>query len=140
MHRPLHRGGGGGHDRNDGPHQRQQHRCQHDGYAQKEGGRVPRGQGGLLPIPRAGGPADGDGGPHGEPHDHHREHVHHLGADGDGGGAGDDIELADDEEVRHAVERLEEVGEQVGQREAEDGLEDASGGEVLFHGDHSFFA
>ena len=34
--------------------------------------------------------------------------------------AGDALVLADDEQVGHAVERLQEIGEQIGERKADD--------------------
>ena len=58
--------------------------------------------------------------------------MHDLGADGDGGGVGHALELADDVEVGHAVEPLQKIGEEIGQREAEHVLSDAADGEIVF--------
>ena len=83
---------------------------------------------------------DADGRAHGKAHDHHREHMHHLRADGHGGRAGDAVERPDDEQASHAVERLQKVLEQVGQREQDNIFEYAAGGEISFHCTGSLFS
>ena len=60
--------------------------------------------------------------------------MHDLAADGDGRRAGHALKLADDEQVRHAVKRLEEIGKQIGQREANHIFQDAALGQIVFHG------
>ena len=54
---------------------------------------------------------------HSQPHQHDRDHVHDLAADGHRRRARHTVKLADEEQVRHAVKRLQKVGEQVRQRE-----------------------
>ena len=63
-----------------------------------------------LHVPGAHGLANGDGGAHGEAHDHDGQHVHDLRAYRDCRDVRDAAELSRDEEVRHSVERLQEVG------------------------------
>ena len=58
--------------------------------------------------------------PMARPTKHHGEHVHDLRADGDGGRRRDGLKLADDEKIRHAVERLQEVGKKIGKGKADD--------------------
>ena len=54
--------------------------------------------------------------------------------DGDGGGAVDAVELADDEQVGHAVQGLQKVGQQIGQGKIQNILKYAPGGQVSLHG------
>ena len=68
------------------------------------------------PVPGPHRPADGDGAAHGQAHDDDREHMGHLAAHGDGGDGVGPVILAGDEEVRQAVEGLQEAGEEVGER------------------------
>lgn len=63
----------------------------------------------LLSISRADRLTDADGRAHRKADDHHRQHVHDLRSDGNGGGAGDALKLTDDEQIRHAVERLQKI-------------------------------
>ena len=57
-----------------------------------------------------------------------------MTADGDGGGAVDAVELADDEQVGHAVQGLQKVGQQIGQGKIQNILKYAPGGQVSLHG------
>lgn len=84
-------------------------------------------------VARADGLSDADNRSHCKPDDHHREHMHHLRADGNGGRAGDALELTDNEQVSHSIERLQKIRKQLGQRKQNSILEYAAGGEVLFH-------
>ena len=60
--------------------------------------------------------------------------MHDLTADGHRRRAGRVGVLADDEQVGHAVERLQEVREQIRQRKAHDVAKDAAGREIFLHG------
>ena len=44
-----------------------------------------------------------DGGTHGQPDDHDRQHVHELAADGNRRYALGSVKLADDEQIRQAI-------------------------------------
>ena len=66
---------------------------------------------------RTDGVADAHRDTHSQPHQHDRDHVHDLAADGHRRRARHTVKLADEEQVRHAVKRLQKVGEQVRQRE-----------------------
>lgn len=79
----------------------------------KEQHRASDAAGGFLPIFAAHRAADGDGRPHGEPDDDDGQHVHQLASDGDGRDRCGAIEETGDEEVGHAVERLQKTGEKV---------------------------
>lgn len=79
----------------------------------KEQHRASDAAGGFLPISAAHRAADGDGRPHGEPDDDDGQHVHQLASDGDGRDRCGAIEETCDEEVGHAVERLQKTGEKV---------------------------
>ena len=125
--------GRGGHDRRDRPREREQQPCQHDAQRQKQRRRVADAAGCAPAVARADGLADRDRRAHGEADDHDREHVHDLTADGHGGRAGHALILADDEQVGHAVERLQEIREQIRQRKAHDVAEDAAGREIFLH-------
>ena len=57
--------------------------------------------------------ADGDGRPHGESDDDDGQHVHQLASDGDSRDRRGTIEEPCDEEVGHAVEGLQEAGDEV---------------------------
>ena len=114
-------------------HEAHQRRRQHYRAHHKEGDGVADDLRGLLFVACAHGPADADGGTHRHAHQYHSDHMHHLTADGDSGGACHPLEPADDEEVCHAVEGLQKVREQIGQRESEDVFQHAAAGEVFFH-------
>ena len=105
-----------GHSADDGPCQQQQ-RHRHD---QRKPGKqrdcVAHGLGGLSLLPAAHGLANGNGGAHGQPHDHDGEHVHHLASDGNRRGARRAFKLADDKQIGHAVERLQKIRKQIGRR------------------------
>ena len=60
--------------------------------------------------------------------------MHHLAADGNGGGAVHPAVAADEKQIGHAVKGLQKVREQVGQREAENAFEHATAGERVLHG------
>ena len=61
------------------------------------------------------GPANSDRCSHGKAHDHHSDHMHHLTANGHRRCAGHTFKLPDDEQIRHAVQRLQKVRKQIGQ-------------------------
>ena len=126
------------HDSRDGADEQEQHRRQRKRNDGKQRDGIASGLCGLRPVARPDGAGDGDGRAHGESHEHDRQHVHDLRADGDRSRRGDAPVLADDEQVGHAVERLQEIGEQIGQGEADNVAENAAGGQILFHGNSSF--
>ena len=68
----------------------------------------------LPAVACADGLADADSRSHRKPDDHDREHMHHLRADGNRSRAGDALKLTDDEQVGHAVERLQKIRKQIG--------------------------
>ena len=78
-------------------------------------------------------PADADRDTHRQPHQHDRDHVHELAANGHRRDAGRALKLADDEQVCHTVQRLQKVGEQVGQGEVQHIFKHTAGGEVFLH-------
>lgn len=125
----------GGHEADDALGEGQHGQGEHGGGAHKQGDGVADVAVGLGPVLCAHGLADHHGGAHGQAHDHHREHVHHLAADGNGGGAVNLAIAADEKQVGHAVKGLQEVREQVRQRETENVFEHAAAGEVVLHGD-----
>lgn len=59
--------------------------------------------------------SDGDSGTHGKPDDHYRQHMHDLRADGNSGRTGNSFKLTDNEKIRHSVQSLQKIGEQIGQ-------------------------
>lgn len=87
----------------------------------------------VEPV-RADRTADGDGRAHGKTHDDHGEHVQHLAAVRHRGDAVDADELSGDEQIGHAVQRLQEIRQQIRQREGDDRSEHASRCQVLSHG------
>lgn len=123
----------GGDEPDDGVHEAHQRRRQHYRAHHKEGDGVADDLRGLLFVACAHRPADADSGTHRHAHQYHSDHMHHLTADGDSGGACHPLEPADDEKVCHAVEGLQKVREQIGQREGEDVFQHAAAGEVFFH-------
>ena len=127
-----------GHDGRDRPDEQEQDRRQHEGNDRKERDSIAGGPGDGSPVPRADGAGNGDRGTHGEADEHDRQHVHDLRANGDRSRRGDALILADDEQVGHAVERLQEIGKQIGQGVADNVAEYAAGGQILFHGNSSF--
>ena len=133
LRRPHHGLRRGGHDGHDGIYKPQQHQRQDHGQGQKDGRRAAHGVGGPLALLAAHGLGDGDGGTHGQPHQHDGDHVHDLAADGDGRRAGYALKLADDEQVGHAVQRLQKIRQQIGQGKQQDIPQNAAGGEVTFH-------
>ena len=64
---------------------------------------------------RADGLTDRDRRAHGKAHDHHSDHMHHLTANGHRRCAGHTFKLPDDEQLRHAEQRLQKVRKQIGQ-------------------------
>ena len=62
--------------------------------------------------------------------------MHDLGAYRDGGGACHSLKLSDDEQVCHAVQGLQKVGQKIGERKENEIAEYASGCQIFFH---SFF-
>ena len=103
------------HDGCDRAHRKKQKPHEHNGKAHKQRDGIPDALGGSFSVPRADGVCNADGCSHGKPDDHDREHVHNLRPDGDGGGIGNACELPDDEQIRHAVERLQKIGEKIRQ-------------------------
>ena len=83
---------------------RQQHR-----HAQEQDGRIADDCRTARPVARTDSLRNADRRAHRQPHDHDREHMHDLAADGHGRDAGRSLELTDDEQIRHAIERLQEV-------------------------------
>ena len=85
-------------------------------------------------------PADAHGNTHGQPHQHDRDHVHDLAADGHRRDAGRALKPANDEQVCHAVQRLQKIRQQVGQREIKHIFEYTAGGQVFLHGGFPSFS
>ena len=61
---------------------------------------------------------DENGASHRQAADELDDQDRHLAAHGDGGGANRPAEAADDQHIRHVVQRLEQIGQQKRQREA----------------------
>ena len=57
---------------------------------------------------------------HRKPHEHDRQHMHHLRADGHRRRRLHARVLSDDEQIRHTVERLQKIGQQIRQRKPHD--------------------
>ena len=93
----------GGHHGNNGTACHQQDAGQHHGQAHKEGDGVADIGCRLFFLSGTHCLSDADGGSHGKSHNHHGEHVHHLGADGHRSGAGHPVKLSDDKQIRHSV-------------------------------------
>ena len=89
----------------------------------------------ALRLARADGLRDGDGRAHCKAHKHDGQHVHDLRADRDRRRAGHALVLPDDEQIRHSIERLQEIGQQIRQREADDCFQNASVCQIFFHMD-----
>ena len=120
--------------RHDGDDVRQEHhhdRRERDRHAEEQRDRVADGTRRRLHVAPADSTRDRDRRPHGEADDDDGHHVHDLTADGHSRDARRALELADDEEIGHAVERLQEIREEVWQREIHDVLRDAAGCHVL---------
>ena len=135
--RPLDRRLRRRHDGRDRAAEQQQPGRQHERERQKQRHRIARGRGGLRPVVRADGPRDRDRRAHRQPHDHDRQHVHDLRADGDGRRPRDALILANDEQVRHPIERLQQVRQQIRQRKPDQLPAHAAGRQILFHPDPS---
>ncbi len=58
---------------------------------------------------------DGNRSPHSKPHDHDRNHMHDLAADGHRRSAFHRIKLSYDIQVRHPVERLQKIRQKIRQ-------------------------
>ena len=86
-----------------------QHDGQHERDAEEEHGRRADGRADVPVVLGADSLCDRDGRPHRQPYDHDGQHVHDLTANRDRRDARRSLELADDEEVGHAVERLQEI-------------------------------
>lgn len=130
---PLHGLFRGGHQPHDGPHKPHKNYRQHHRPGQEKHHRVADVPCRIFGMVRTDGAADGDRGAHGHAHDHDCDHVHHLAADGHGRSADHAVELADDEQIRHAVEGLQEIGEQIRQREIRNALQYTAACQVSFH-------
>ena len=119
--------------RHDGDEMRQQ--CDHnsrerDGDAEEQRDRVADGARDRHLVARTDRARNRDRRAHREADDDDRHHVHDLAADRDGRDARRAPKLADDEEIGHAVERLEKIRNQIGNREYEDVLSDTASREV----------
>ena len=95
-------------------HQQDQYHREHYREGEEQRDRVADVDSGALFVVGAHGLTDADGRAHSQAYDHDGEHMHDLGTDGDRSGAGRPIELTDDEQVGHAVQGLQEVGQQIG--------------------------
>ena len=115
-------------------HQQDQHYREHYGQGEEQGDRVADVDSRPLFVVGAHRLTNADGGAHGQAYDHDGEHMHDLRADGDSSSAGCPLELTDDEQVRHAIQSLQEIGQQIGQREKDDIFEYTSCCEVPFRG------
>ena len=114
-------------------HQQDQHYREHHRQGEEQGDRVADMDSRPLFVVGAHRLTNADGGAHGQAYDHDGEHMHDLRADGDSSSAGCPLELTDDEQVRHAIQSLQEIGQQIGQREKDDIFEYTSCCEVPFH-------
>ena len=138
--RPLDRRLRRRHDGRDRAAEQQQPDRQHERERQKQRHRIARGRGCLRPVVRADGPRDRDCRAHRQPHDHDRQHVHDLRADGDGRRPRDALILANDEQGRHPIERLQQVRQQIRQQKPDQLPAYAAGRQILFHPDPLPFA
>jgi len=84
------------------PQDQQNHR-KHQRQAKKQGNGVAGKAPGTPPISGAHRLADANGGTHRQPQQHNGEHVHHLGANGHGGGIGHRAKTADNQQICHTV-------------------------------------
>ena len=125
--------GGSGHDVHNRMHQQDQHHRERHRQGEEQGDRVADMDSRPLFVVGAHRLTNADGGAHGQAYDHDGEHMHDLRADGDSSSAGCPLELTDDEQVRHAIQGLQEIGQQIRQGEKHNILKHTSCCEVLFH-------
>ena len=96
-------------------HKPYQHSCQYHRSCHKQRDCVANEPRRTRFVLCAHGPANSDRCSHGKAHDHHSDHMHHLTANGHRRCAGHTFKLPDDEQIRHAVQRLQKVRKQIGQ-------------------------
>ena len=96
-------------------HKPYQHSCQYHRSCHKQRDCVANEPRRTKFVLCAHGPANSDRCSHGKAHDHHSDHMHHLTANGHRRCAGHTFKLPDDEQIRHAVQRLQKVRKQIGQ-------------------------
>ena len=101
---------GRGHDGDDFIREREEHDCERKRERHEERDGVAYSAGGAPAVSRADRAPYRDGRAHREADYHDGQHVHHLRAYRDCRDVRDAAELSRDEEVRHSVERLQEVG------------------------------
>ena len=123
----------GRHNGNNGAYQQEQHSHQGNGYHHKQGNGVADDGGNAFVLPGADGPADADSGTHGQPHDHDGDHVHDLAAYRNRRSAGRSLELADDEQIGHPVQRLQKIGQKIRQRKVQYIVQYAARGQIFLH-------
>lgn len=97
-----------------------QHNGQHDGDHKEQHRRRADGLADPQPVLRANRLRNRDRRPHRQPYDHDGQHVHDLTANRYRRDASRPLKLPDDKEVRHAVERLQEIRKKKRQREIQD--------------------
>ena len=126
----------GGHNRHDGTHQKEEQCRQHHSNAGEQKGGIADGLTGL-PLPFAANCLpDADRGAHRKAHQHDRQHMHHLGADGNRRRGGHTVELSDDKKIRHSVQSLQEIGEKIRKGKKYHAPPDTSLCQILFHTVH----
>ena len=128
--------GFGGHadQRDDVANVQQQNDCQRQGDPREQRDDIADGLGSTVESVRADSTADGDSGAHGKAHNDHGEHIQHLAAVRYRRNAIDADELPGNEQIGHAIQRLQKIRQQIRQREGDDRSEHASRCQVLFHG------
>ena len=95
--RSVYRFGRSGHDGYDRFYQQKQYNRQYKGKQQEQGYGISDIRGSLLPVIGTDRLTDTDGCSHGKSDDHNGEHMHDLGADGNGSGTCYTLKLPDDE-------------------------------------------
>lgn len=123
----------GGHEGRNGLYQGHQNNGEHYGNSHKDSNGIANACGGFLFVIAADGLADKNRGTHGKTHDHDGEHVHDLGADGNSGRIRNATELADDVQVSHSIQGLQQIGKEIRQRENQNVLKYAATGQIFLH-------
>lgn len=96
-------------------HKPYQHSCQYHRSCHKQRDCIANEPRRTRFVLCAHGPANSDRCSHGKAHDHHSDHMHHLTANGHRRCAGHTFKLPDDEQICHAVQRLQKIRKQIGQ-------------------------
>ena len=122
-----------GHYSYNGPDKNKKRHSKHHRQAHKQCDSISDTGSGFFSVAGAHSLPDGNRGPHGEPYDHDRKHMHYLGADGNGRCTGDAFKLADDKQIGHSVKSLQKIRKKIGQGKKQDVFEYAAGGEIFFH-------